>query len=286
MLIVHNELAGMRRQRLLRHVCRALEASGAHLEIVSADSAEMDRRLAEKAVSSRSYDAVVAAGGDSTIRGIGAGLRGSNLPLGIIPVGTGNVLAEEINFRGGPQTIAHNLMYGPSVPIFGGVANGAHFFAMASAGFDARILARLDMGWKRRLGKLAYVLPSMLELTRQPTVFEAVIDEKAYCCSWLIVAKASHYAGPFVLSRRWDINSDGFHAVIVSASSRASLLSVALAIAVGRVASHPDVTVVACRQVLIRGQTGILTQLDGEIFGGTPLRIEADTAPLQIVRSM
>jgi diacylglycerol kinase family enzyme len=273
----------MRRRWLLRHVCRALEAAGAELTIVSADSSEADRALAEKAVASKTYDLVVAAGGDSTVRGVGAGLCGSGLPLGIIPIGTGNVLAHEIHFRSGPRTIAHNLMHGPSMPFFGGRANGAHFFAMAGAGFDARVLARLDTKWKRRLGKLAYALPLILELARRPQVFEAVIDGQAYRCSWLIVAKAAHYAGPFLLTRRRDLCSDGFHAVIVSACSRLSLLGVALAVALGRAETHPQVEVIACRSVVIPRQPGVLTQLDGEVFGPTPIEITPAEQPLEII---
>jgi len=283
LLIIHNVIAGMRRRWLLRHVCRELEASGAELTIVAADSSEADRALAEKAVASGACHAVVAAGGDSTVRGVGAGLLGSELPLGIIPIGTGNVLAHEIRFRGRPRTVAHNIMHGPSAPLFGGRANGAAFFAMAGVGFDARVLARLDVGWKRRLGKLAYALPLIRELLRKPELFEAEIDGEIHRCSWLIVAKAARYAGPFLLTRRRDIHADGFHAVIVGSSSRASLLGVVLAIGCGRAEAHPQVKVLPCRRVRIPRQPGVSTQLDGEVFGPTPIEIEPSEQPLQII---
>jgi diacylglycerol kinase family enzyme len=283
LLIIHNAIAGMRRRWLLRHVCRELESAGARIDVVSADSFEADRMLAEKAVASGDWDAVVAAGGDSTVRGVGAGLAGSELPLGIIPVGTGNVLAHEIRFRSGPRTIAYNLMHGPSIPFFGGRANGACFFAMAGAGFDARVLARLDVGLKRRLGKLAYALPLVREHLKKPELFEAEIDGELHRCSWLIVAKASRYAGPFVLSRERTIRTDGFHAVIVRAARRTSLLGVALAIALGRAESHPDVTVMPCRRVVIHGEPRVLVELDGEVFGPSPIEITPADEPLRII---
>ena len=170
----------MRRRWLLNRACQELEANGAELTLVSADSCEADRRLAADAVASGAYDAVIAAGGDSTVRGVGSGLSGSRLALGVIPIGTGNVLAEEIRFRCGPKTLARNLMHGPAVPVTVGMANGAFFFAMAGAGFDARVLARLDVKWKRRLGKFAYTLPIIAELTRKPELFTAEIDGESH----------------------------------------------------------------------------------------------------------
>jgi diacylglycerol kinase family enzyme len=286
LLIIHNRIAGMRRRWLLRHVCRELEAAGAELSILPADSFEADRSLAEKALASGTWHAVIAAGGDSTVRGVGAGLLGSGLPLGIIPIGTGNVLAHEIGFRSGPRTIAHNLMHGPSLPILGGQANGACFFAMAGVGFDARVLARLDLAWKRRLGKFAYALPLTHELLSRPQPFEVEIDGEAHLCSWLIVAKAARYAGPFLLTRQRTIHTDGFHAVIVRARSRASVLAVALAIAAGRLEDHPQVKVTPCRRVAIPGRPGVLVQLDGEVFGPAPVEIApADQALHVIVRA-
>jgi diacylglycerol kinase family enzyme len=283
LLIVHNRIAGMRRRWLLHHVCRELEAAGAEISIVPADSFEADRSLAEKAVAEGTWHAVIAAGGDSTVRGVGAGLLGSDLPLGIIPIGTGNVLAHEIGFRSGPRTMAHNLMCGPSVPVFGGRANGAYFFAMAGAGFDARVLARLDVDWKRRLGKLAYALPLTRELLSKPDPFDAEIDGRVHRCGWLIVAKAARYAGPFLLTRQRTIHTDGFHAVIIRARSRASVLGVALAIAAGRLEAHPQVKVMPCRRVVIPGQPGVLVQLDGEVFGPAPVQIAPADRPLHVI---
>lgn len=282
-LIVHNVVAGMRRRWLLEQVCHELQANGADLTLVAADSCEADQRIAAEAIASGVYDAVIAAGGDSTVRGVGAGLCGSSLALGIVPIGTGNVLAEEIRFRSGPKRLARNLMYGPAVSVSGGKANGNLFFAMAGAGFDARVLARLDVKWKRRLGKLAYTLPLLLELTHRPGTFKAEIDGEIHDCSWLIVAKASRYGGPFKLTSRQNLAHDGFHAVVINAKNRVTLAGVIMAIALGKVEAHPNVKVIPCRRVYIPHQPGVPTQLDGEAGGATPLEILPAEQPLDII---
>ncbi len=281
--VIHNAIAGMRRRWLLRHVCRELEAAGAELTVVAADSLEMDIRLASDAAASGDYDAVVAAGGDSTVRGTGTGLCGSSIPLGIIPIGTGNVLAEEIRFRGRPRTVARHLLYGPAVPIHAGRANGSFFLAMAGAGFDARVLARLNTWWKRRLGKLAYVWPVLSELARTPSVFEAVIDGQHHRCTWLIIAKAARYGGPFLLTRRQALEKAGFHAVIIDARTRVGLMGVIVAIALGLAERHRDVRIVPCHRVHIPRQPGVPVHLDGETSGETPLEVEPAALPVHLI---
>ena len=71
------------------------------------------RLAVRKAAESGSYDAIVAAGGDGTIRHAAAALIGTDMPLGIIPVGTGNVLAHEIGLARTPDAIARMLLEGP-----------------------------------------------------------------------------------------------------------------------------------------------------------------------------
>jgi diacylglycerol kinase (ATP) len=282
-LIVHNAIAGMRRRWLLRHVCHELKVLGAELTLVSADSCEVDRQLAEEAVASGKYDAVIAAGGDSTVRGVTSGLRGSHVPLGIIPIGTGNVLAEEIRIRSGPKKLARNLMYGPAVSVLGGEANGTFFVAMAGAGFDAHVLARLNVKWKRRLGKLAYTIPVLKELTYKPALFSVEVDGEAHQCNWLIVTKVSRYGGPFHLVAGQKLWHDGFHAVLINTRNRRALAGIIFALARGKIESHPNVTVLPCRRVFVPRQPGVPTQLDGEIFETISMDIQPSSTPVDII---
>lgn len=282
-LIIHNPIAGMRRRWMLHEVCRHLRANGAEVTIVHADSLEDDKRLANQAALGHDFDAVVAAGGDSTIRGVASGLIGSDMPLGLIPVGTGNVLAHEIGIRRGPKAVAGYLMASPAVAVPIGAANGEPFCLMASVGFDASVLAHLDTVWKRRMGKLAYIWPVMSELMVKQRAFDARIDGQLHRCTWLIVTKVRHYGGPFKLPCDQDLQSDQFHAVIINARSAAGLMGVLLAIATGRMRDHPCVEIKPCRHVVVPDGPDIATQLDGELFGHPPLDIRMDCRTVQFI---
>jgi len=268
---------------MLHEVCRHLRAAGAHYRIAHANSLADDQRLARLAAKEDTVDAVIAAGGDSTVRGVAAGLVGSAMPLGIIPVGTGNVLAHETGIRRGPKTVAHYLMNAPTAPVTSGLANGEPFMLMASAGFDARVLARLETVWKRRMGKLAYVWPVLSELAARQQLFDVMVDGNRHQCSWMIVTKVKHYGGPFIVAHDQHLQSEHFHAALITAQTPLALLRIMITVAMGRAENTPDLTITPCRHVFIPGSQDVTTQLDGEASARPPLDIAMGHDPLQLI---
>ena len=79
---------------------------------------------------------VVAAGGDGTIAEVASGLMGSPARLGVIPLGTANVLAHELALPFEPRAVAAALAFGRTRPLWPGVARGADGVAAVRA--DAR----------------------------------------------------------------------------------------------------------------------------------------------------
>ena len=127
-------------------------------------------KMAQQAVR-QGASLVVAAGGDGTIAEVAEGLRGSKTQLGILPLGTANVLALELGLPRAPAALAETLIGGrirwlrPGLVTFADGSNRL-FVQMLGMGFDAAVVSALDLGLKRRLGRAAYVLQAARELTR------------------------------------------------------------------------------------------------------------------------
>ncbi|WP_460535006.1 diacylglycerol/lipid kinase family protein [Humibacter ginsengiterrae] len=112
-------------------------------------------------------DLVLAAGGDGTIRAVAGGLRGSGVPMGIIALGTGNLLARNLGLPYSDlQASVRIALTGTDKPIDVGVAeltrdNGASsdhvFLVMAGIGIDAAMFAKTSSVLKKKVGWLAYV---------------------------------------------------------------------------------------------------------------------------------
>jgi diacylglycerol kinase (ATP) len=102
-------------------------------------------------------DLVFAWGGDGTVQRCIDALAGSGAALAILPAGTANLLATNLNV---PTDLAHAVrigLHGRRHQLDTGRINGEHFAVMAGAGFDARMIARSDAAMKDRLGRVAYV---------------------------------------------------------------------------------------------------------------------------------
>lgn len=273
----------MGRRRLLANVITRLERAGAYVVVQTAASADATSATAGKASRSGGYDAIVAAGGDGTIRDVALGLCGSSIPLGIVPMGTGNVMAREIGLKRSSRSIVSCLLHGPEAPLSPAAANGQPFFLMAGVGFDGRAVAALDPAVKKRWGRLAYFWPVARALLHPLPRLDAQIDGEKISASWVVVTKAHRYGGAFVLSPASSVLDGKLHAAYSGAQSRFGLARDLMAIARGDVAGAPHLTIVPCSRAVIGADTPEPVEIDGEMFGETPLEISSDEQSLMIL---
>src|SRR5689334_11122525 len=198
-LLIRNPIAGRRRQDLVDAVVRQLEAEGWAVEMVDTAAAGDARRLAESHEVDR-YAVIAVAGGDGTVNEVVNGLaaRGESAPpLAIVPLGTANVLAHELGLAASATAVARTIMSGRAVLVHPGQASGEGdprcFSLMAGAGFDAKVVAGVSAGLKRRLGKAAYVWRSLIEARRyRPVRYAVEIDGERYEAASVIVTRGRH----------------------------------------------------------------------------------------------
>lgn len=283
LLILHNPVAGRARQTLLGEVDGALRSAGAAVRLETVHGIAESRRLIADSLRTGAYDALIAAGGDSTIRIIASELAGTGVPLGVIPIGTGNVLAEELRLPRSPAELARYILSGGAVEVVPGMANGEIFLSMASAGLDVGILNRLNVNLKRRIGKLAYVWPILREISSSQRKFEALIDGRPYTCTWLIVMRGAHYAGSFVIAPRQRLTEPSLTALLINAGSSASLASVLAAMALGRADRHSRIAVLSCRRVVVPDGAAAGFQLDGEPIESASLDVTLASKSLVLI---
>lgn len=282
-LIVRNRLAGLAGQRIVDAVAARLQARGASVRIAETQSAEEGRAVLE---ASTDYDSIVAAGGDGTIRGVAWSMieAGITLPLGIIPAGTGNVLANEIGLPRAAASVARVLLEGPVRQARFATANGVPFLLMCGAGFDAQVLLRLSMKLKQSVGRAAYSGPTLQTLTFDPPrLFDVDIDGRRHRASWVVVANARRYGGRFIIAPAASMLGEGLHAVIFKATSRTGRIIELLSLAAGRIERCRSVEIIACRHVSIASPRGIPTQCDGDSLGFGPVEVACTDRTIAII---
>jgi YegS/Rv2252/BmrU family lipid kinase len=281
--VIFNPTAGARRRRRLDRVLRALERAGCAIT-VRETTARGDAEAIARTADARAFDLVAVAGGDGTINEAINGLAGGTLPLALIPLGTANVLANEIGMPRGADDIARAIATGVPGPVYLGQANGRRFAMMVGIGIDARIIEGIDPRLKRLAGKLAYVTSGVLAIMRnRPACYAIEIDGQNHVAAAAIVAKGHFYGGRFVLARRARLDAPSLQIVLLERPGPWNMLRYAVAIALRRLDRLPDVRVIEGRAVTIRTPEGEAVQADGDLAARLPVAIRVAEEPLALI---
>ena len=132
-------------------------------------------RLARMAVAA-GVDLVISSGGDGTVTACAGGVAGSGIPLGVLPSGTGNLLARNLGLPLRMDAALSVALTGAERRVDVGVANGRPFVVMAGIGFDAALLASVSEQLKMRVGWHAYALSGLRHLWDRLTRVELRVD--------------------------------------------------------------------------------------------------------------
>jgi diacylglycerol kinase (ATP) len=289
MTVVFNPTAGGRRRARLDETLKLLRASGCEVA-VQATAARGDAETIARGFGAPplAQDLLVIAGGDGTINEavnglLSAGGDGAS-SMALVPLGTANVLANEIGLATAPAAVARAIAHGASVRAHVGVANGRCFTAMAGAGFDAHVVANVSLRLKRLLGKGAYVLESLRQLWRFPFPrYRVTVDGQSYDAASVIVAKGHYYGGRYVCAPDARLDQPEFHVCLFERSGRWNAIRYALALTLGHLPRLADFRILRGRAVTIDGPAGDPLQGDGDIIAHLPVRIEIAPQPLRLI---
>ena len=126
-------------------------------------------------------DLVIGAGGDGTIRYVADGLAHTGIPLGLVPAGTGNLLARNLDLPLEEVDAIEVALGGQVRPIdlvkiTVDDRPAEHFAVMAGIGMDAMIMDETDEGLKDKVGSAAYFVAAAKALGRLPVRMTVQLD--------------------------------------------------------------------------------------------------------------
>jgi diacylglycerol kinase (ATP) len=248
------------------------------------DATEIASRVARNGSSD-----VIVAGGDGTINEAIQGLAGTNARLGIIPRGTGNVLARELGLPLDDEQALKIAARGKTREIYLGVAidettnNRRHFVLMAGIGLDASVVRRVQPSLKKRIGKGAFWISGLSHLaTWNPKPFTLEIDDQKYTGTFATIGKSARYGGDLAITPGARLDQREFEVCIIQTMSRLRYLHLlSYAMRDGMPRDNPEVRFVKATVVKAYGDSQV--QVDGELLGHLPMRFEIASHSLNVI---
>ena len=267
-------------EKFRRAVCEAMHSHGWQLPLWLETTAEAPGHAQAREAAAAGVELVLACGGDGTVTSCAEGVAGTGTPLAIVPIGTGNLLARNLDL---PVDLGEALVValtGKDTAIDAGTANGTPFVVMAGLGLDARMISDTSEPLKKRLGWAAYAISVIRHLRDRPMRATLRADggrPVRLRSSAVIVGNVGWLRGgvPLLPDARPD---DGLlDAVALRARGWAGWLAIVAHVLLRRGESG-RVTRLVFRELIVTTASPQPWELDGE-FMGTTSRLVVATQP-------
>ena len=247
------------------------------------------KTIVEQAISD-GVNLFLVAGGDGTISMVGTHLIGKEIPLGIIPLGTGNFLAKALDI---PQTIeqALDLITGNDpvkVDIDTFKLDERFFLINVSVGVSPEVMQVVDSDKKQQLGFFAYLISFIQQILglKLHRIYLNCDHQKSSVLASEILITNIGTAGvdPLIWSEDISLNDGVMDLLIFRAANIWDILGLVVSIFVKKGKHNPAIRFMKVREYCrIETQTPMRTQADGDVIGKTPFEIKIFPRSLMII---
>jgi diacylglycerol kinase (ATP) len=221
-------------------------------------------KIAQNAVESN-IKTVVAVGGDGTLNEVGGILKGTNVQMGIVPIGSGNGLARHLKIPLNPIKAIQKVFEGNVFEIDTCMLNEFPFLCTAGVGFDAQVA--YDFSQKKTRGFLIYILSSIQTFFGYKGIDCQIVNdsierkENAFAITF---ANASQYGNDAVVAPESSIDDGLIDMVILKPFSVFSSIFIAIRLFTNSFSKSKFVTTIKGENFELTSNHNLLVHFDGE----------------------
>jgi diacylglycerol kinase family enzyme len=273
-LVIANPIAGGGRARTVAPALQQqLQRRGLAAEVYFTRGAG-DGRARAAAAGSEPWAGIVAVGGDGTVNEVLNGMPDPSRPLGVLPLGTANVLAIELRLPRAPQALAELVAADRTRPLAIGLAGERRFLLFCGVGVDGAVCDHMQQRNSSARGKRKWIGPILAVVRRWPqfalraTFADGdVLDD----LSSVLVTRVRNYGGLLQLVPDIDVGDGQLHALCFRGRSRLWWMSQGLRGALRLMRPTPRLVVKATAALRIDGDAPF--QIDGDFVGRGPVTV-------------
>lgn len=234
----------------------------------------------------KSHDVIIACGGDGTINEVVNGLAGSSKPLGIIPLGTENVLARFLGIPSGIEEACARILRGRTWTIDLGKTNGRYFLLWTGIGFDAHVASKVELEplLKKFIGSIAYPLTAIKEaFSYEPARLTARIGKRRYTGYYIIVSNCRYYGARIPMAYRAQLDDGLLDVCIFPSPQIYGALRYLASATLWKKDIFRDARYIKTTRLRVTADKPTLVHTDCEIIGTTPVDITIKKKALRII---
>jgi YegS/Rv2252/BmrU family lipid kinase len=289
-LLIHNPNAGNGgngRRQMLDEARRIFATGGIEAELAETKGPGHATEIAHRA-SEEGRELVIACGGDGTlnevVNGLAANQNGHRVPLALLPGGTANILAKELDLPWDIPSAAEKLLRGEVKDIALGLATPLlqpekkkYFLSVAGAGPDGMIVYSIDLELKARVGILAYWWQGARQVfSYKFQRFRVSTPDESVEASLVIVGRTKNYGGPFQITTRASLFENQFESLALTTQSGFKYLSYLPSLWMGKLRGTEGVYYYKSDSVVCEplDDKPVYAQIDGEPLARLPVEFK------------
>src|SRR5215469_8078783 len=298
-LLIHNPNAGNGgngRRQLIEQARKILASNGIEADLAETTGPGHAVEIAQQAVRDR-RDLVIACGGDGTLNEVVNGLatysNGYRVPLALLPGGTANILAKELDLPWDIPRAARRLVNGEVREIALGLATPLdqperkrYFLSVSGAGPDGMIVYSVDLSLKAKVGILAYWWQGAREVLRYTFPrFRVRTGDRQLEATLVVVGRTKNYGGPFKITDQASLFEDQFEVMALTTQSGLRYLSYLPPLWMGNLRKEEDVHFWKAETLVCEplDANPVYSQVDGESLARIPVEFSIVPRALKLL---
>jgi len=258
-----------------------LPASQFRTKVVFTERAGHAAQLAEEALRD-GFQMVVALGGDGTVNEVANVMAGSDVPLGILPAGSGNGLARCLGISMNFSKALRTLVAGKTRLIDTVSVNGRLYTSIAGVGFDAHVAQIFSTSVLR--GMFSYLRIVLREFRRyEPKQYRLSVDGKPLEAKALMIvfANGNQFGYNTLIAPKSKIDDGLIDVCVFRKMPVSQMLNVGLAMITGKVFQTGYAEYVRAKEIVIHNDQAIMMNIDGEPLSFPP-SVQIAVRPLSL----
>ena len=233
------------------------------------------------------YDLIIAAGGDGTINEVINGMACSKATLVIIPFGSTNVLARELGVPDDPKMAAELITKGKKIKMDLGYAKTSkesrYFSMMLCVGPFAQVIKDTTPEFKKRWGRFAYPFRLIKVLFRykwHKIYVKHKVESTGY---FVIMANIKYYGGEYEIADKANIRDGLLDLVIINRKNPWDIIMLIFSFTTGKLNRFLKREYYQIKEADIYSNYNMQIQIDGEVLGMAPVRVEIIPKALNVI---